>query len=69
MQITYATGCNWTVQLGTLRFESTTERLLPGEVAPMFERSRHTFGAERSTCWKVAMFRRRLLVDVITPAR
>lgn len=69
MQIAYATGCNWTVQLGTLQLESTTERLLPGEVAPMFEHHTYPCGAGRATSWFIVLFRRRLLVDVITPAR
>ena len=69
MQIAYATGCNWTVQLGTLRLESTTERLLPGEVAPMFERRTYPCGTERATSWFIVLFRRRLIVDFIRPAR
>lgn len=69
MQIAYATGCNWTVQLRALRIESTTERLLPGEVAPMFERRKYPCGAGRATSWFIVMFGRRLIVDFIRPAR
>lgn len=63
MNIKCAAIGNGTVQLGSRRIDSTTERLLPGEVAPMFERSRSTIGADRVTCWKVVMFRRRLILE------
>lgn len=65
MNIECATVGNWTLQLGRVQLMATTERLLPREVAPMLERERYTFGAERSTCWKLAAFGRRFIVEVI----
>lgn len=52
-----------------MRIDYATERLLSGEVAPIIERSRYTIAAERFTCWKLAAFGRRLIVEVIRPAR
>jgi hypothetical protein len=60
---------NGTLQLGGTRVESVTERLLSGEVAPLLERSRYVIGSERFTCWKLAAFGRRLLLDFIRPAQ
>jgi len=65
MQFAYVTGCNWTVRLGTRRLETATERLLPREVAPMFERRTYPHG----TSWFIVLFRRRLIVDFIRSAR
>jgi hypothetical protein len=48
-----------------MRIDYVTERLLPREIAPMLERSRYTIGSERFTCWKLAAFGRRLIVEVI----
>lgn len=69
MNIEYATIGNGSAQVGSRQIMSVTERLLPGETAPMFERSRYLIGADRVTCWKVALFRHRLIVDFIRPAR
>ena len=72
VQLAYVTGCNWTVRLGTRRLETATERLLPREVAPMFERRTSTcsFPCEsRVTSWFIVLFRRRLIVDFIRSAR
>lgn len=69
MNIECAAIGNGTVQLGTLRLESTTERLLPGEVAPMFERRTYPCGTERATSWFIVLFRRRLIVDFIRQDR
>ena len=72
VQLAYETGCRWTLRLGTLRLETVAERLLPREVAPMFERSTSTcsFPCEgRVTSWFIVMFRRRLIVDFIRSAR
>jgi hypothetical protein len=67
-QIAYETGCNWSLRLGTLRIETATERLLPREVAPIFEREHFPHcGLDRVTTWKIVLFRRRLIVDRIRP--
>lgn len=55
-----------------MKLAHAIERLLPGEVAPMFQRTGAGVllgGRERWRGFAVTMFRRRLLVDVITPAR
>ena len=52
-----------------MRIDYATECLLPREIAPMLERSRYVIGSERFTCWKLAAFGRRLIVEVIRPAR
>jgi hypothetical protein len=65
MNIECATVGDWTLQLGRVQLMATTERLLPREVAPMLERSRYAIGSERFTCWKLAAFGRRLIVEVI----
>lgn len=52
-----------------MRIEHATERLLPREVAPVLERSRYVIGSERFTCWKLAAFGRRVIVEWIRPAR
>lgn len=52
-----------------MRLDYATERLLPREVAPIVERSRYVIGRERFTCWKLAAFGRRLIVEVIRPAQ
>ena len=68
MQIEYAAIGNGSVQAGNWQIMSVTERLLPGEAAPLFERSRHTIGTDRVTCWKLAAFGRRLIVDLVRAA-
>jgi hypothetical protein len=65
MQLEYAAIGNGSVQVGNWQVMSVTERLLPGETAPMLERSRYAIGSERFTCWKLAAFGRRLIVEVI----
>jgi hypothetical protein len=69
MNIECAAIGNGTVQLGRRRIESTTERLLPGEVAPVLERSRYVIGSERFTCFKLTGFGRRLIVELVRPVR
>jgi len=69
VQLAYETGCRWTLRLGTLRLETVAERLLPREVAPMFERRMFTCGEGRGTSWFIVLFRRRLIVDFIRSAR
>ena len=68
-QLAYVTGCNWTVRLGSRRLETATERLLPREVAPMFERRTYPHGAGRATSWFIVLFRRRLIIDFIRETR
>lgn len=51
-----------------MRVEYAVEALLPGEVAPMLDRSRYVIHSERYTCWQLAAFGRRLIVDFIRPA-
>ena len=48
-----------------MRIDYATEPLLLGEVAPIIERSRYVIGSERFTCWKLAAFGRRLILEVI----
>lgn len=48
-----------------MRIDYATERLLPREIAPMLERSRYAIGPERFTCWKLAAFGRRLIVELV----
>jgi len=69
MQIEYAAVGNGSVKAGNWQVMSTTERLLPREVAPVLERSRYAIGSERFTCWKLAAFGRRLIVEVIRSTR
>jgi hypothetical protein len=55
-----------------MRIDYATERLLPGEVAPMFERyGSGTCIGGRETFRSIALtlFRHRLIVDFIRPAR
>lgn len=52
-----------------MRIDYATERLLPREVAPMLERARYAIGSERFTCWKLAAFGRRLIVELVRPVR
>jgi hypothetical protein len=52
-----------------MRIDYATERLLPREVAPIIERSRYAIGSERFTCWKLAAFGRRLIVELVRPVR
>lgn len=51
-----------------MRVMHSVERLLPGEVAPIIERSRYAIGPDRFTCWKLAAFRRRLILELVRPA-
>ena len=51
-----------------MRIDYATERLLPREIAPIVERSRYAIGFERFTCWKLAAFGWRLIVELIRPA-
>lgn len=69
MLIEYAGIGNGSVRVGNWQVLCTTERLLPREVAPMFERARYVIGSERFTCWNVAAFGRRLIVELVRPAR
>lgn len=69
MKIECAAIGNSTVQLGNLRIEATTERLLPREVAPVLERARFVIGSERFVCWKLVAFGRRIIVELVRPAR
>ena len=73
VQLAYETGCRWTLRLGTLRLETVAERLLPREVAPMFERSNYTIDsgcyAGHYTCFKFVAFGRRLIIDWMRGAR
>lgn len=55
-----------TLAVRTVRIDWCTERLPPGEVAPMFERrtTHCTYPCEgRATSWFIVMFGRRLIVD------
>ena len=69
MQIEYAAVGNGSVKVGNWQVMSTTERLLPREVAPMLERSRYAIDSERFTCWKLAAFGRRLIVELVRQVR
>jgi len=53
-----------------MRIMHAVERLLPGEVAPMFERSAYTIPASgyypgRYTCFQLVAFGRRLIVELV----
>lgn len=57
-----------------MRIDYATEQLLPGEVAPMFERSAYAIPASgycpgRYTCFKLAAFGRRVIVELVRPVR
>jgi len=52
-----------------MRIDYATERLLSGEVAPIIERARYAIDSERFTCWKLAAFGRRLIVELVRQVR
>ncbi len=57
-----------------MKLAHVTEQLLPGETAPMFERSAYTIPASgycpgRYTCFKFAAFGRRLILELVRPVR
>lgn len=52
-----------------MRIDFAAERLLPREIAPVLERSCYAIGSERFTCWKLAAFGRRLIVELARPVR
>jgi len=51
-----------------MKLDWAVEPLLPREIAPLLERSQYVIQGERYTCVKVALFGRRLIVDLIRAA-